>query len=225
MKILGDLAVVVAFDPGGTTGYAALGVKPDDLRWPGNTPLQDQIVLKEYGQIDCGSRYGENPRFSHAVNMGGENDGVKNMLELVLTRWPKSAIVIEDFILDFKKADKTRDLLSPVRLTAAFSYGLWRADPIVIGAGLERISILDRSNVKTTCTDERLRNWGLYDRHSGDHARDAMRYAFYYLRQRRGDGQKEKELRYFAWPHLFEDPVITKKTIKKRAPGERIPGL
>jgi hypothetical protein len=225
MKTLGDLAVVVAFDPGGTTGYAALGVKPDDLRWPGNTPLQDQIVLKEYGQIDCGSRYGENARFSHAVNMGGENDGVKNMLELVLNRWPKSAIVIEDFILDFKKADKTRDLLSPVRLTAAFSYGLWRADPVVIGAGLERISILNRSNVKTTCTDERLKGWGLYDRNSGAHARDAMRYAFYFLRQRRGDGREEKERRYFAWPHLFEDPVIPKKRTKKRPPGERIPGL
>jgi hypothetical protein len=222
-----DLAIVVAFDPGGTTGWCALGVEPQALTGLGpEGPLQDYIVLKEYGEIDCGARKGEIGW--HSINANGENDGVQNMLGLVTARWPKSAIVIEDFILDFKKADKTRELLSPVRLTAAFSFGLWRADPIVIGAGLERISIQDRSNVKTTCTDERLRNWKLYDRHSGNHARDAMRHAYYFLRQRRGNTVMETERRYFAWPHLFDDPAVPpyiNKRNKKRQQGERVEGL
>ena len=185
----------------------------------------------DYGEIDCGARKGEMGRPGQAVNVGGENDGIQNMLGLVLARWPKSAIVIEDFILDFKKADKTRDLLSPVRLTAAFSYGLWRADTVAIGCGLDRIFIQDRSNPKTTCTDERLKNWGLYDRHSGLHARDAQRHAYYFLRQCRGNTNIEKERRYYAWPHLFDDPSLPpylnklEKQGRKRKLGERVPGL
>ena len=232
-----DLAVVVAFDPGGTTGWCALGVDPTVLNkpdFPGENknkealPLHECLVLKRYGEIDCMGRKTEPPRISHAVNMGGENSGVHQMLSIVLAEYPKSAIVLEDFILDFRKADKTRDLLSPVRLTAAFSYALWRADPMVLGAGLDRINIQDRSNPKTTCTDDRLRNWGLYDRHSGPHARDAMRHAFYFLRQRRGSGLMEREKRYFAWPNLFNDPAVPAylaNRTKVRKPGERIPGL
>jgi hypothetical protein len=187
--------------------------------------LQDYLVLKEYGQIDCGTRHGETGW--HNLNSGGEAAGVYEMAKLVVSTYPKAAIVIEDFILDFKKADKTRELLSPVRLTAAFSYEVWKQEP-VIGAGLNRISIQDRSNIKTTCTDERLKNWGLYDRNSGQHARDAMRHAYYYLRQRRGNTNTEKERRYFAWPHLFPDPAIApsvRKGNKIRKVGERIPGL
>lgn len=224
-----DLAIVVAFDPGGTTGWCALGVEPLALAGSHNIlPLHEEIVLKEYGQIDCGARKGERGIAGHAVNMAGENDGVQNMLGLVLARWPKSAIVIEDFIIDFKKIDKTRDALSPVRLTAAFSFGLWRADPIVIGSGLDRIFIQDRTNPKTTCTDARLKEFKLYDRHSGEHARDSQRHAYYFLRQCRGIGSVEKERRYYAWPHLFPDPaisqVVTKKA-KKRPLGERVEGL
>jgi hypothetical protein len=224
-----ELAIVVAFDPGGTTGWCALGVEPLALYGSHNIlPLQDEIKLKEYGQIDCGARKGEAPRPGQAINVGGENDGIQNMLGLVTARWPKSAIVIEDFILDFKKVDKTRDALSPVRLTAAFSFGLWRADPIVIGSGLDRIFIQDRVNPKTTCTDARLKEFKLYDRHSGEHARDAMRHAYYFMRQCRGNGNVEKERRYYAWPHLFDDPSIPpylNKQEKKRKLGERVPGL
>jgi hypothetical protein len=225
-----ELAIVVAFDPGGTTGWCALGVDPSALSLPGlvtETPLEACIVLKEYGEIDCGSHKGENARVSHAVNMNGECDGVHNMLSLVLARWPKSAIVIEDFILDMKRADKSRDLLSPVRLTSAFSYGLWRGDPLMNSSGLDRIFVQDRVNPKTTCTDDRLRRWGLYDRHSGPHARDAMRHAYYFLRARRGPGMMEKERRWYAWPHLYDDPAIPPYLNKRRKPklGERVPGL
>ena len=222
-----DLAVVVAFDPGGTTGWCALGVDPLVLK-ESVIPLHECIVVKNHGELDCMGRRGEPPRASHAINMGGENDGVYNMLDIVLARYPKSAIVLEDFILDMKRADKTRDLLSPVRLTAAFSYGLWQADPMVKGAGLDRIFIQDRVNPKTTCTDDRLRHWGLYDRHSGPHARDAMRHAYYFLRQCRGVGVIEREKRWFAWPHLYYDPAVPAyiaKRVKVRPPGERVEGL
>jgi hypothetical protein len=222
-----ELAIVVAFDPGGTTGWCALGVDPLVLSGSHNIlPLQEEIILKEHGEIDCMGRRGEIPRANHAINMGGENAGVLVMADIVLKRYPYSAIVIEDFIIDFKKIDKTRDALSPVRLTSAFSYAVWAEGP-VIGGGLERIFIQDRTNPKTTCTDDRLKNWGLYDRHSGLHARDAMRHAFYFLRQCRGTGLMETERRFFAWPHLFDDPAIPAYLNKRRKAklGERIPGL
>ena len=223
-----DLAVVVAFDPGGTTGWCALGVDPLTLKETNPFPLHQLIIVKEHGELDCQGRKTEPPRVSHAVNMGGENNGVHNMLDIVLHRFPKAAIVMEDFILDFKRADQSRDLLSPVRLTAAFSYGLWDAESQVVGQGLDRIFIQDRTNPKTTCTDVRLRNWGLYDRHSGPHARDAMRHAYYFLRQRRGDGLMERERRWFAWPHLYDDPAIPQyinNRVKNKKLGERVPGL
>ena len=68
------------------------------------------------------------------------------------------------------------------------------------------IFLQNRSPVKTTCTDERLKRWNLYDRSSGPHARDATRHAFYFLRDCRGSNMEAKQKRHLAWPHLYEDP-------------------
>ena len=204
----GNLAVVVAFDPGETTGWCALGVSPEALN-DSNGDLRAALACIEYGQIDCRSQ-GEgawrNTVAKHAgLNLAGENDGVNRMLDIVARFGDRPAIVFEDFIPDPKKFDQARHTLSPVRLTSAFCFGLE-----LQGWDLSQIFVQNRSLAKTTFTDTRLRNIGLYDQSSGPHARDAVRHAFYFLRDTRGDRtnrEKAAEKRHLAWPQFFDDPV------------------
>jgi hypothetical protein len=197
---------VVAFDPGETTGVCIMSTTPDDLRWP-KAGLQNAMKFKT-SQIDCTD----------------ENRGVNEMLAIA-AQYPFAAIVMEDFIIDFKKIDKARHTLAPVRITAKFEFGM---------NGLRNTFFLQLPGlVKPTCTDERLKIWGLYDRNSGRHARDATRHAYFFLRNCQGDSLKAKEKRWQAWPQVFEDPQSRPGKFNPDAPvkatrrsqGERIPGL
>ena len=127
-------------------------------RSPSGLKGKSSLKSFEYGQINCLD----------------ENAGAMLMLGLV-RQYPEAAIVEENFTPDHRM-DKARHTLSPVRVTAALSYGLWRDFPGV------RFIYQSASQAKTTCTDDRLKLWGLYDRSSGPHARDAIRHAYYYLR-------------------------------------------
>lgn len=153
---------VLAFDPGQTTGWCYMAMPKGLLRLTGVEDLDDWV----YGEIDCLD----------------ENSGAMSMLELV-GQYPNAALIVENFIADHRM-DKAKHTLSPVRMTAAFSYALWRDFPG------KRFSYQSASQAKTTCTDDRLKLWELYDRFSGPHARDATRHAFLYLRVQRG---KERE--------------------------------
>lgn len=224
-----ELAIVTAFDPGGTTGYCSIGVTPDALT--SNNDLHENLLLFDYGQIDCGTRHGQNGvgvrRGHDGLNMPGEYLGIIQMINL----WEDvgGCVVLEDFILDVGKANQGRDLLLPVRIISGFS----TLAQYSFGAScLELVFIQNRSLAKTTCTDDRLKVWGLYDGHSGAHARDAVRHAFYFLRCCRGNGIDAARKRHLAWPHLFSDPEIhglagSQKNRKVAAPkvGERVTGL
>lgn len=144
---------VLAFDPGQTTGWCY-------MKMPTGLPRLDgfsSLTGFKYGQIDCLD----------------ENEGVLSMLALA-GQYRNAAVVLESFTPDHRM-DKARHTLSPVRISAGFVYGLWRDynDGVIYQSA---------SQAKTTCTDGRLKLWGLYDRNSGLHARDATRHAFYYLR-------------------------------------------
>ncbi len=223
------LAIVTAFDPGGTTGYCVMGIHPDDLVAGGG--LDNALRLFDYGQIDCGTRHGQTGVGMHrghdGLNMPGEYRGIIDMLNV----WESvdGCIVLEDFVLDVHKANRGRDLLLPVRIISGFStliqYSFGEK-------ALERIFIQNRSLAKTTCTDDRLKVWGLYDGHSGAHARDAVRHAFYFLRDCRGNGSDAARKRHCAWPDLFFDPEVhglarpaSRKKASSRRIGERVTGL
>lgn len=225
---LENLAVVVAFDPGGTTGWAVLGIDPDVLSSGTNvelaTLLRDSGHI-EYGQIGCQRQGGSgwsNTANKHAgLMLAGENDGVNKMMDLVNVFCDKAAIVLEDFIPDPKKFDQARHTLSPVRIISAFCYAMETQ-----GFNLDRVHIQNRSLAKTTATNLRLQNWGLYDDSSGRHSRDAIRHAYYFMRDCSEIGIKSAEKRHLAWPHLFSDPLRVdgvKKTVpRKVVVGERI---
>lgn len=195
---------VIAFDPGETTGYCIMTVPKVKFLTCAKYNLEIELATQT-GQIDCRD----------------ENRGVSVMLDVWagLEEFSLCPVIHEDFIVDMNKIDQARHTLSPVRVTAKFEFGAYQQ-----GFDTGRLFIQNRSPVKTTCTDDRLKNWGLYDKHSGPHARDATRHAFYFLRNCRGDSLKAREMRWRAWPHIFEDPQIrhTKPTPKV---GERVPGL
>jgi hypothetical protein len=206
MKDMGYVTVL-GVDPGETTGWCVMGVDPRDLSSP-DTPLNKAVLngIFKYGQIECFF----------------ENNGVQELLDLALIDYPASVIAMEDFVLNFNKADKARHTLSPVRVTSKFEYGLWSYQENQVN----RIHLQSASLAKTTCTDERLKEWKFYDRHSGLHARDAVRHAYYFLRSVRGNTLDCHEKRWMAWPNLYQDPRSMKpqlkKTQSKKPEGERI---
>lgn len=221
-----SLATVLAFDPGGTTGWCAMSIIADDLV-KDNRELYQKIYSFDRGQIDCGTRHGETGggvnRGHGSLNLPGENRGVSRMSDLATEIYYDSAIVIEDFILE--RSEKSRELLSPVRITSSFTYAVWEFSQISESDRFERIFVQNRSPVKTTCNNERMKFWGFGGEgySSIPHAMDATRHAYYFLRNCSGNDIAAREQRFFAWPHLFEDPRVTKPRAKRRKrEGQRI---
>jgi len=182
-------ANVIAIDPGGTTGWSLLMCHPDAL-------VQTDLAVLD--NIE---------HWSHGQFTGDEDKQVRQVMELV-EAWPDAAIVLEGFTLRVKRMDD--DLLAPVRINAKIEFGLqfWP------GLGGQRnntpVFIQSPSLAMTTATDERLKQWGYYEREGGEqHARDADRHALTFLRRCK-EGKRYKEyggrcLREVAWPFLFLD--------------------
>ncbi len=190
---------IIALDPGGTTGWSLFEVHPEALsprKEHRDIGVLKNVIRWRHGQIDCGTSKGDLGTALHAgISVSGENAGIGEILGLI-RNWPLAAVVVEDFILDPKRFNTGRDLLSPVRITSGISYDLWLQgrNYFVQSPGL----------AKATARDEQLRNWGFYDRHGGlNHARDADRHALTFLRRCSERSAKGQGLRQTAWPHLF----------------------
>lgn len=222
------LATILAFDPGEHTGWCALGAKPEALINTDLGALEDHIPYADYGEIDCGAsnttadEFYDQRMLGHAsLNMIGENLGVNAMIDLAADRFLQAAMVLEDFIPDPKKFDQARHTLSPVRIVAAFSYGMSIGEEVPLYSRM----FIQQRNAKSTATDARLRQSRLLDLHSGAHARDATRHAIYFLRDCRGGSLDARQKRWRAWPHLFAMPDELHRGRKPKRPrpvGERI---
>ncbi|AAN02142.1 gp88 [Mycobacterium phage Barnyard] len=236
---------VVAFDPGETIGWAAMTVGKTDLVRPerdlhiavANSWRWGQIDTRHLGSTSAGVGV---HRGHDALNFVGENLGVDAMMNLVLHDYPSSVVVLEKFVLDPKAASGKFDLLSPVRVISAFSYGLHadamsrgpfddQGNDVVLRDPYNRFYLINRGDPKRTCHDERLTRWGFGNvvTHRTRHAADATRIAYYFLRGCRGSTMAAREARWRAWPFAFPDPMagVAVSSGRKSRPqkkGERI---
>lgn len=182
-------ATVIAIDPGGTTGWSLISVHPGSLV-ESDAAVLDNISVHQHGQVDCGSRRGNLGTSLHPdISTDGEFSGVYDLFKLI-EGWPCAAVVIEDFHL--RQFRKDRDLLSPVRITAALEYLIWREG--------RDAHFQTPADAKRVCTDDRLKRWQMYDPvGSMVHARDADRHAILFLRKCKA----KQSFRAAAFPFLY----------------------
>lgn len=174
-------APVIALDPGQTTGWSLMVVHPESLIDPKEKVLES-ITTHHHGQVKS--------VWDDYTMTDGESIAVDDLWHFI-EAWPEAAIVMEDFIIRIN--DRSRQFLSPVRIMARIDYLLWKHG---------RTSFRQSpSDAKNTCSDARLKEWGLYDSYGGlNHARDADRHALLFLRKcKQNDAMRRK-----AWPHLFD---------------------
>lgn len=166
---------VVAFDPGGTTGWAVVSVHPVAVRDPAYSIL-DNLTHVTFGQF-CGTEL-------------AMADAMIDLCE----QWPGAVRLTEQFIL--MTHTNSDALLSPVRLNAALRYGLH-----LKAKGTDRrVWNQTASMAKTTMTDERLAYCALIEPTRGKpHARDALRHALTFWKRVRTSYALGRE----AFPALF----------------------
>lgn len=188
---------IVALDPGGTTGWSVMQVSIERL-FDKKVRPHEMIIGWWHGEIDCGAKSGNagSSALAQGYDLGesetGEAAGVFLCERLMYQAGqpPLAAVVIEDFIL--RTQTQARDALSPVRITAALQQLLWE--------GKATTTFKQQpSEAKTTCTDDRLKQWGFWVPGSR-HARDADRHAILFLRKVR----EQRSKIFAAWPVLAE---------------------
>lgn len=162
---------VLGYDPGGTTGWAAVDV-PSQAIW-GDWSILDTMQF-EVGQIG-------GPDATQARAIGQQ---------LVVHNGP---IVIEDFIL--RKFTRSRDLLAPVRMTARIEQMVEMLREFSPDKPELPIFKQQPSLAMTTCTDDRMRRWGIWTP-GRPHANDALRHVVTFLRRCKGS----RELYRAAFP-------------------------
>lgn len=166
---------ILAFDPGGTTGWSLLVLRANNFEKLNQEKLLASKLNWWHGQV---------------VGTTDQCLAVHQM-KRIIDDWPTAAIVMESFFL--RKTRMGIDL-SPVEVIAQIRNHLYYQG--------RSMHMQQPSQAKTTATDDRLRLWGCYTPEGGlNHARDADRHAMLFLR--RCIGAQGKSLRTLAWPHIF----------------------
>lgn len=168
---------VIAYDPGGTTGYAILIWNLAAIL-DRNLKLEEAIHRKKFGEI-TGSLYEQ----GHQLN------------ELFF-QYPAAAVVGEGFIV--RQFNQSDDFLKPVEINAIAEYCL--------GAQSRRLIKQQPALAKSTISDDILRNYDMRH-HNSPHARDASRHALTFARRASAVTKDGRKLRQQSWPHLFDGTV------------------
>lgn len=219
-------ADLVWFDPGVTTGMATMSLDPRWLDGMGTTDfvsIGKAVIASWFGQCGRHARLFDdtkgraytperemavtkhNPGSQHRIEptLSGEGIGgdittaqaneIRQLIQMqnLLEAWPGAAWGYEDFVP--RQLNQGREFLAPVRLFSSLT-----ANEILHGTAKRVPFIQNASMAKSTATDERLKDAGLY-RAGMLHATDAARHCLTFYRRARAD----KELRQQAWPHLF----------------------
>lgn len=167
--------VVVSFDPGITTGWAVHRINLDLLVSRGFA----QTIYDDTSGFTLGQLAGDGSDES-------EIEMAQDMMDIVRAGWVLAdheggdlfAVVMEDFNLRLMSGD--RSLLAPVRVFSRFETVM----ALTLGGGVHvpyfKQQVADAKNV---VTDARLIRWNVYDKHSGEHARDAQRHGILFSRK------------------------------------------
>jgi hypothetical protein len=170
---------LIAYDPGGVTGWALMTIASDALSDP------DYKIMQNIQHFSCGQF------------LGTEFSQVDQMVALA-EDWPGAGLVIEDFIL--RVNDRGREVLSPVRITSAFRWAMSHAHSYVDGQEGRPVRIQQPSLAMTTMTDDRLKALRYHERTAGmPHARDATRHVITFAKRLKEDVR----LRSAVFPALF----------------------
>lgn len=168
---------VLAYDPGGTTGWAVMCIEPKELLNGGSLRRRS---LKHYaaGQI-----------------VGSEMTQVDQLVELI-DIWPNAAVVGESFVQRIRNTGlETDPAYSPVRINAVIKWWLATEDRFLYKQ--------TPTTAKSAWTDERLEAAKLDPEggHANRHARDGCRHAALFINRAR----QQKGLRHNAWPQYFNE--------------------
>lgn len=161
----------IGLDPGGTTGWCVLRVHLIAMT-SGDYRILDNVVAWSSGQING--------------SVGHQIDKLVDTVEA----WPEAEVVCEDFYL--RQLRGGPELLDPVRITEPLKWWLerggrraWDTDEGEDWKPRE-LHMQQPSLAMTTITDDRLRDYGIYDLTAGQpHARDAVRHALTFARRRK----------------------------------------
>lgn len=165
---------IIGVDPGVTTGVAIATLQRKEIG-----SLADAFV--EMGQLSYGFSGNGFDIIESASAEEGEAKVAAEIAQLVRTavlHGSRVVLVIEDFVV--RRFDSSREFLSPVRITARIQQELFN-DTICQGV---TVAMQSPSDAKQTCTDERMKKWGIQPKtHKDRHGLDAARHCVLFIRK------------------------------------------
>lgn len=165
---------IIGVDPGVTTGVAIATLQRKEIG-----SLADVFV--EMGQLSYGFSGNGFDIIESASADEGEAKVAAEIAQLVRTavlHGSRVVLVIEDFVV--RRFDSSREFLSPVRITARIQQELFN-DTICQGV---TVAMQSPSDAKQTCTDERMKKWGIQPKtHKDRHGLDAARHCVLFIRK------------------------------------------
>lgn len=165
---------IIGVDPGVTTGVAIATLQRKEIG-----SLADVFV--EMGQLSYGFSGNGFDIIESASAEEGEAKVAAEIAQLVRTavlHGSRVVLVIEDFVV--RRFDSSREFLSPVRITARIQQELFN-DTICQGV---TVAMQSPSDAKQTCTDERMKKWGIQPKtHKDRHGLDAARHCVLFIRK------------------------------------------
>lgn len=165
---------IIGVDPGVTTGVAIATLQRKEIG-----SLADVFV--EMGQLSYGFSGNGFDIIESASAEEGEAKVAAEIAQLVraaVLHGSRVVLVIEDFVV--RRFDSSREFLSPVRITARIQQELFN-DTICQGV---TVAMQSPSDAKQTCTDERMKKWGIQPKtHKDRHGLDAARHCVLFIRK------------------------------------------
>lgn len=166
--------IIIGVDPGVTTGVAIATLQGKEVG-----SLADVFV--EMGQLSYGFSGNGFDIIESTSTEEGEAKVAAEIAQLVRTavlHGSRVVLVIEDFVV--RRFDSSREFLSPVRITARIQQELFN-DTICQGV---TVAMQSPSDAKQTCTDERMKKWGIQPKtHKDRHGLDAARHCVLFIRK------------------------------------------